>query len=80
MKYENNMEIKDKAKRNEFFIDLVDEHPLYKMFGGCSICLNIWIGFITYPFINCIAEHSWWYMPVYLLTASFFLRKIMKVD
>lgn len=80
VKYENLIMIKDKTKRTELFIDLVEDHGLFKMLGGCAICFNIWIGFITYPIINVLAGHSFWYLPVYLLISSFILRKIMKVD
>ena len=57
-----------------------DQSPLYKMLGGCVICLNIWLGIVTFPAIALPLHISLWYYPVYLLSASFFLRKITKIE
>jgi len=80
LKYQYISKVSDKKERQELFIDEVGENGLFKVLGGCSICLNVWIGFITFPFINILLDISYWYMIVYLLSASFILRKIMKVD
>jgi hypothetical protein len=66
--------------QNKAFVKYVGgmDNGLFKMLGGCAICLNIWIGLITFPFIALPLGISLWYYPVYLLTASFFLRKIMR--
>lgn len=79
-KYEYISKISDKKQQDELFIDEVTSEPIFKILGGCSICLNIWIGFVTFPFINYFLDISYFYMIVYLLSASFILRKIMKVD
>lgn len=80
LKYQYISKVSDKKERQGLFIDEVGENGLFKVLGGCSICLNIWIGFVTFPFINILLDISYWYMIVYLLSASFILRKIMKVD
>lgn len=80
LKYQYISSVSDKKERQGLFIDEVGENGLFKVLGGCSICLNIWIGFVTFPFINILLDISYWYMIVYLLSASFILRKIMKVD
>lgn len=80
LKYQYISKVSDKKERQGLFIDEVGENGLFKVLGGCSICLNIWIGFVTFPFINLLLDISYWYMIVYLLSASFILRKIMKVD
>lgn len=69
-----------KEQRDNLFIESAMTEPLYKVLGGCSICLNIWIGFFTFPFIAYFTGFSYWFMIPYLLSASFILRKIMKVD
>jgi hypothetical protein len=80
LKYQYISKVSDKKERQGLFIDEVGENGLFKVLGGCSICLNVWIGFVTFPFINLLLDISYWYMIVYLLSASFILRKIMKVD
>ena len=80
LKYQYISKVSDKKERQGLFVDEVGENGLFKVLGGCSICLNIWIGFVTFPFINILLDISYWYMIVYLLSASFILRKIMKVD
>lgn len=80
VKCENALLIQDKEKRTDALFDIVEGNGLFKMLGGCIVCLNIWIGFATFPFIHALAGHSYWYMIPYVLTASFFLRKIVKVD
>jgi hypothetical protein len=80
LKYQYISKVSDKKERQGLFINEVGENGLFKVLGGCSICLNVWIGFVTFPFINLLLDISYWYMIVYLLSASFILRKIMKVD
>ncbi len=80
LKYQYIAKISDKKERQGLFIDEVGENGLFKVLGGCSICLNIWIGFVTFPFINILLDISYWYMIGYLVSASFILRKIIKVD
>lgn len=80
LKYQYICNVSDKKEQEGLFIDEAGENPLFKVLGGCSICLNIWIGFATFPFISYLLDISYWYMIVYLLSASFILRKIMKVD
>lgn len=67
-------------QQDQLFINSVEKQPFYKVLGGCSICLNIWIGFATYPVIAYFTGFSYWYMIIYLMVASFTLRKIMKID
>lgn len=69
-----------KEQQDQLFINSVETEPLYKVLGGCSICLNIWIGLFTFPFIAYFTGFSYLFMIPYLLSASFILRKIMKVD
>lgn len=80
LKFDYILNLKDKDQQTEMFIDEAANQPLYKVLGGCAICLNIWIGFATYPLIVVFTGFSWWFMPLYLLLSSFILRKIMKVD
>jgi len=80
LKYAYILKQSDKKEQEGLFIDEAGESPLFKVLGGCSICLNIWIGFATFPLIYLLLGVSFWYMPIYLLSASFILRKIMKID
>lgn len=80
VKFKYIMAIDDKEEREQSLIDAMDGGGLFKMLGGCAICLNVWIGMITFPILAHFLQFSLWYYPIYLLSASFFLRKIMKVD
>ena len=80
LKYQYISNVSDKKEREELFIDEAGESGIFKVLGGCSICLNVWIGFVSFPFISYFLDISYFYMIVYLLSASFILRKIMKVD
>lgn len=66
--------------KKEQYLDAVAGSKLFKVLGGCIICFNVWLGFISFPILHAVLPIGWWYMPVYILTASFFLRKITKTD
>jgi hypothetical protein len=80
LKYDYILKLENKETQTEMFLDIAATEPLYKVLGGCSICLNIWLGFIAYPIIVAITGLSWWFMILFLLLASFILRKIQKID
>lgn len=80
VKYDYILSQPSEETQTEMFLDNAAIEPLYKVLGGCSICLNIWIGFITFPIIVLVTGFSWWFMILYLLLASFILRKIQKID
>jgi hypothetical protein len=80
LKYDYILKLDNSETQTEMFLDNAATEPLYKVLGGCSICLNIWIGFASYPVILLMTGFSWWFMILYLFLASFILRKIQKVD
>lgn len=80
LKYDYILKLENSETQTEMFLDNAATEPLYKVLGGCSICLNIWLGFIAYPIIVAITGLSWWFMILFLLLASFILRKIQKID
>lgn len=84
IKYKHIINISDKEKRDDTFIEIASSNELFKLLGGCSICLNVWLGFITFPItvslLKDLININYWYFPVYLFVSSFFLRKIMKID
>lgn len=80
LKYEYGLMMTDKEQRDQFYIDTVGDHGLFKVLGGCAICLNIWFGFVSIPFIFIGLDIPFYYAIVYLMFSSFILRKIMKVD
>lgn len=63
--------------REDEMINRVQSNFVFKILGGCIICTNIWIGMISWIFINIIGDFGWWYGIVYVLTGSFILRKIV---
>jgi len=80
VKFDNISKITNKDQREQTFIDTVGDHGLFKVLGGCAICLNIWFGFVSIPFVFIPLEIPIYYAIVYLMMSSFILRKIMKVD
>lgn len=80
VKYKHFMLEHDIIKRQELFFDECSHQPLYKLLGGCAICLNFWLCLATYPLFVVFVGVEWYFIPVYILASHFFLRKIMKVD
>lgn len=80
--------------RTSLFIETVEDYGFYKMLGGCAICFNVWLGFLTmYFFVNFLNYYiSLPFTPFfivsikvflslyYLVVSNFFLRKMMQVD
>lgn len=58
------------------YIHRAEKIFLFKVLGGCSICTNIWIANISWVMISILANLNWYYIFPYVLTSSFFLRKI----
>ena len=51
---------------------------LYKVLGGCPVCTNIWIGFISWSAILFFTDiFQWYYGIVYLMVSSAVLRKFV---
>lgn len=80
--------------RDKRFIETVEDYGYFKMLGGCSICFNIWIGFVTmYFFVSFLNAYislpfgyNWLvcikvFLVLYYLTVSnFILRKMTNTD
>lgn len=51
---------------------------LFKVLGGCPVCTNIWIGFISWAAILFFTDiFDWYYGIVYLMVSSAVLRKFV---
>lgn len=50
----------------------------FKPLGGCSICMNIWLGFATFFFWNFYFDLPLFLYLPYLLISNAFLRLILK--
>lgn len=70
---------KDNPEYENMLIAAAGKIFLFKVLGGCAPCTNIWIGFISFFFINPFIGLGWVYAIPYLLFSSYILRKIMKI-
>jgi hypothetical protein len=48
----------------------------YKVLGGCIICTNVWLSFITFFILCNVLNLGWYYVFIYTITSSYFLRRI----
>lgn len=69
---------KDMQGQDNRLIDAAQNLPLYKVLGGCVICMNVWLGFITFVCLHVGLGLNWWYGFHYVLFSSFLLRRIIK--
>jgi hypothetical protein len=69
--------IPDKEQRLQLFIEKGNNYFLFKILGGCIVCANIWLGFVTFQvfFMLTWDPKIYYYMLPYLLISSFVLRK-----
>jgi hypothetical protein len=64
--------------QEQAFIDAAGEIFIFKPLGGCAVCMNIYIAFISYIFIWLFLGLEWPYFFAYAFTSSAFLRKLVK--
>lgn len=69
-----------KQDQENHFIERAGKIFFFKILGGCIICTNIWIGFISWIAIELFSAFSfnWLYAFPYILTSSTILRKLLK--
>lgn len=65
------------------FMDRAQKIFLFKVMGGCIVCTNVWIGFISWACIMAVScyynvHFHWLYGFPYVLTSSAVLRKLLK--
>lgn len=52
----------------------------YKPLGGCVICANVWIAFVTFVVVFSIFNiHLGWFIP-YALISNTFLRLLIRIN
>lgn len=54
--------------------------PYYKLFGGCAVCLNIWIALLSWVVICLLSPMEWYFAFPYILCSSWLIRKLVKAD
>lgn len=59
---------------------MAEELPMYKLFGGCAVCLNIWIAVLSWVVFCLITPFSWYYGFSYVLLSSWMIRKLVKAE
>lgn len=64
-------------------LDRASKLFFYKIMGGCIVCTNVWLGFISWIMIEIVSNYygtsfNWFYSFPYILTSSTVLRKLIK--
>ena len=74
-----------KESQEQQFIDTASNYFIYKPLGGCAVCMNVYLAFISYFVIYALTWFligepllEWYYFIPYVLTSSAFLRKLVK--
>lgn len=49
----------------------------YKILGGCIVCTNAWVSFITFGLIIYFLGFPWYYGIAYTVSSSYFIRRII---
>jgi hypothetical protein len=65
------------AQENEF-LNTAQEIFIYKVLGGCCVCMNIYIASDIFVLLWAFLGLSWWFYLPYVLSGSAFLRKLVK--
>lgn len=60
-----------KELQPEEYVRRAENYMLFKLFGGCMYCFNVWITFISFS----VLPFEWYYIFVYTPVSHFFLRK-----
>lgn len=70
--------LSDEVYETQLF-ELCDGKFFFKILGGCIICSNIWLSFVTFALLHFLLpfDLSWWFMLVHTLISSAFLRKFL---
>jgi hypothetical protein len=54
-----------------------DRFGVYKVLGGCAVCLNVWIAVNSWVAICLLTPVPWYYGFAYVLMASAVIRKLV---
>lgn len=49
----------------------------YKVLGGCSVCLNIWLAMISWMVICFLTPFAWYYGFAYIMVSSAVIRRLV---
>lgn len=69
----------DESLRDNEYVARASNMFFFKMLGGCVICFNVWISFFTFSWIVFLFDFSFSFLPIYILTSHFFIRKLSKI-
>lgn len=62
----------------DLLIQEAESIGLYKLLGGCSVCLNVWIAMISWTVICALSFFEWYYCFPYIVYSSWMIRKQVK--
>jgi len=70
-----------KAMDAQSIVDLASDIPWFKLLGGCSVCFNVWLTFVSFGLLYAFVPFVplWAYIP-YLGLSSFTIRKLVGAD
>lgn len=65
------------SQRPEEYQNRALNYFFYKILGGCIVCTNVWISFITFGIIMAFLGFPWYYGIAYVASSSYFIRRII---
>lgn len=49
----------------------------YKILGGCIVCTNAWLSFVSFGIIMYFLGFHWYYGIAYTVSSSYFVRRLI---
>lgn len=66
---------------DNYCIDHASRFAFYKIFGGCVMCSNVWLCFVSFAILNLTILHfNWLYLFPYVISAHILLRKLKSIE
>lgn len=59
---------------------MAESYWQYKILGGCAVCFNIWVAFISWALICSFSFLPWYCVFPYVMMSSWLIRKLVKAE
>lgn len=64
----------------EYHMQQAEKIFWYKILGGCSVCLNIWIAMLSWTVICPFSFFAWYFCFPYIVMSSWMIRKLVGAE
>lgn len=61
-------------------VDLASDNPYFKLLGGCVVCFNTWHCIVSFFLVYALFPVPIWCFLPYLVTSSYVVRRLAKID